>query len=142
MSKNAGFSTADKTWLPMHPDWPTVNVQAQNASRDLSHLQVYRLAAKLRHSDPWRFGSLESKALRRGEMFGFARIHKKKGFLYLANFGNEEHTVNAPMEFEGIPANARVTILSVGFEPETNLNADVQTSEIRVGAKHAIVMTF
>lgn len=71
--KNAGFSSADKTWLPMNPSWSAVNVEAQANATELTHLTVYKEAAKLRHSDIWRYGSLESKALRAGTVFGFAR---------------------------------------------------------------------
>jgi alpha-glucosidase len=45
-SANAGFSPAEP-WLPLHPDWPTRNVAAQEADpRSMFHL--YRTLLKLR----------------------------------------------------------------------------------------------
>lgn len=71
--KNAGFSTSNKTWLPMHEDWTTVNVKLQKEGQGLTHLKVYQEVAKLRHTDIWRYGALESKAIMDGALFGFTR---------------------------------------------------------------------
>ena len=32
--KNAGFSRADKTWLPVHPDYKTHNIKVGNFLRE------------------------------------------------------------------------------------------------------------
>ncbi|XP_053660688.1 maltase A1-like [Anopheles marshallii] len=40
-TKNAGFSTADHTWLPVSPNYTEVNVEKQ-LTAERSHLRVYR----------------------------------------------------------------------------------------------------
>lgn len=47
--KNAGFSTADQTWLPLAADYETVNVAVEN-STSTSHLKIYKSLVELRKS--------------------------------------------------------------------------------------------
>lgn len=53
-----GFSTANKTWLPIHPNYKQVNVKAEQAAAR-SHLKVYKDLVQLRKT---------SKTLQRGEL--------------------------------------------------------------------------
>lgn len=46
-SKNAGFSTAEQTWLPVNPDFPDINVDAQ-MNQPLSPLDIYAKAIQIR----------------------------------------------------------------------------------------------
>jgi len=50
-SKNAGFSTADKTWLPVAPNYKTVNVQVEEPAPN-SLLNWYKKLIKLRATNP------------------------------------------------------------------------------------------
>jgi alpha-glucosidase len=57
-SPNAGFSSAEP-WLPLHQDWPTRNVAAQQADPG-SMLSLYRALLRLRRAEPaLSIGSLE-----------------------------------------------------------------------------------
>lgn len=69
-----GFSTADKTWLPVNPNYLTLNVEAQKTTNGDSHLKVYKRISALRKTDIWRFGSLEAQALQDGAAFGYSRF--------------------------------------------------------------------
>jgi hypothetical protein len=40
-AKQAGFSDADKTWLPVNKNYVTVNVETQDEN-PFSHLQTYK----------------------------------------------------------------------------------------------------
>ncbi|CAL8133725.1 unnamed protein product [Orchesella dallaii] len=140
--QNAGFSTANKTWLPMHPDYPEVNVEAQKNSTENSHLKVYQLLSALRQTDVWRYGSLESQAPENGSLFGFSRIYNGKGFICLFNFVDEIQTINVPQVFENIPQNATVYSTSVGFQPETAVGTTIGTDNVVIGARHSIILEF
>ena len=50
-SKNAGFSTADETWLPVAPNYKTVNVQVEDAASD-SLLNWYKQLIQMRATNP------------------------------------------------------------------------------------------
>jgi alpha-glucosidase len=50
-SQNAGFSPADRTWLPLHPDYPVRNMAAQEADPD-SLYNFYRRLIQLRRECP------------------------------------------------------------------------------------------
>jgi alpha-glucosidase len=49
-TKNGGFSSADKTWLPVNDNYNTVNVKAQQG-REKSHLEIYKSLMKLRKNE-------------------------------------------------------------------------------------------
>ena len=57
-SKDAGFSTAAATWLPVPPDYTTINVQAEEADPN-SLLDWYKKLIELRRTNP---------ALRNGQL--------------------------------------------------------------------------
>ncbi len=88
--KNAGFSDAEETWLPVSPDYSTRNVEAQLQDPH-SFLSLYRRLLKMRR---------ESMALRRGlyvpqeseseEVFGFMRQHQDERLITAINFSGEE----------------------------------------------------
>jgi hypothetical protein len=67
-----GFSSAEKTWLPINPNYETLNVLAQSGTGE-SHLATFKAVSKLRKTDAWRYGSLETKAPDSGAVFGFSR---------------------------------------------------------------------
>lgn len=60
--KNAGFSTADKTWLPVANNYKTINVQKEESS-GRSHLTVYRSLHDLRKENPIKYGQMKYVAL-------------------------------------------------------------------------------
>ncbi|CAL8089651.1 unnamed protein product [Orchesella dallaii] len=139
---NAGFSTANKTWLPVHPNHKQLNVEAQKNTTGESHLKVYKRLSDLRKTEAWQFGGLEAKTTNDGEIYGYSRIFNNQGFLFLGSFSNQTVTVNATQEFEGIPSTATVYTTNVGFEPETAIGSSISTSSIVVGAKHSIIVAF
>lgn len=51
-SKNAGFSTADKTWLPVNPNYQDINVQAALDNLE-SIFYTYQKLIKLRKENEW-----------------------------------------------------------------------------------------
>lgn len=68
---HAGFSTAERTWLPVHANHLTRNLQAQKeASR--STFKLYQHLIQLRKDDIFRLGDFRSAAFGT-ELFGFVR---------------------------------------------------------------------
>ena len=93
-SPNAGFSAAGvKTWLPISPDFKTVNVESENAD-PLSHLAFYRNLSLLRQSSPaWRYPNYQS-VLADDDIYAFLRFHQADAHAYLvtANLGSANIT--------------------------------------------------
>lgn len=74
----AGFTTGNKTWLPINPNHKEVNVENQKNAPGESHYKVYKKLSDLRKSDAWKWGSLESQALEGGKVYAFSRYKIRK----------------------------------------------------------------
>lgn len=68
-----GFSTADKTWLPVADGYETLNAEVQIASQR-SHLKVYQALADLRQDKVFRYGRYDSLAMNQ-DVFVFRRYN-------------------------------------------------------------------
>ena len=64
------YLDADLTWLPMNPNYVTVNVEAQKQSEE-SHLKLYKNLVQLRKMDSIRYGVTET--LVQEPIFAFSR---------------------------------------------------------------------
>ncbi len=96
-SSHAGFCAPDvEPWLPLTPDSPHRNVEAQSQD-PTSMLSLFRALARLRRAEP---------ALHRGHyqaveavhhpapVFAYLREHGTERFLVVLNFGAEEHLLD------------------------------------------------
>jgi alpha-glucosidase len=91
-STSAGFSSNPKTWLPVSPDYQTVNAAAQLKSENNTHLKVFVQLAALRESLEVQFGTYQSFVV--NEVFV---IHRKLGdssVLTVANLGAARETID------------------------------------------------
>jgi alpha-glucosidase len=92
-SKNAGFSTADKTWLPMHPNYANNNLKLQQEALK-SHYKFYQQLAELRQSDIFVYGEFRSRVLSDKVLGYYRELDSKDIYGVLINFSNETVTVN------------------------------------------------
>ncbi|KAL4712845.1 hypothetical protein ACJJTC_011915 [Scirpophaga incertulas] len=90
--KNAGFSTAHKTWLPVANGYKNINVDSQRSAAR-SHYKVYRTLTKLRSRTAFREGRYESHALH-PDVFAFKRWYKHDTYIVVMNFGKTYRIVN------------------------------------------------
>jgi glycosidase len=87
---NAGFSSAPKTWLPVHENYPTINVEKQQAESD-SLLNIVRTLLKLRQQEKClQEGSLELLDHLPSGVLGYTRILEGKKVIALLNFEDQE----------------------------------------------------
>ncbi|SOB87222.1 oligo-1,6-glucosidase/alpha-glucosidase [Sphingomonas guangdongensis] len=109
-SPNAGFSTGEP-WLPLHDDWRTRNVAAQQDDSP-SMLTLYRRLLALRGAEP---------ALALGDM---ALLDAPEGVLaYRRRHGGRELTVllNLTAENLTVPWGGKVLISTLNGEPEPGM---------------------
>lgn len=94
-SENAGFSSAQDTWLPVQEDFTSVNV-SQSFQDEGSLLNLYKELLSLRkiHSE-LHDGQLEliSSDKLPEDVFGYHRVHDQKKILILFNFSTEEKSI-------------------------------------------------
>lgn len=97
-SKNAGFSTATKTWLPVGPDEKVRNVKTE-AADSASLLNTYKGLLQLRDTtEVFKNGSIafpinnfETK-----KVLAYARINASGGYHVFINFSNKPQFIPAP----------------------------------------------
>ena len=89
-TRNAGFSTAKKTWLPAHENYREVNVAAQDKDEG-SLLNTIRALMAIRHTHPsLQEGSLELLENLPNGVLGYARSFNKDKLIVLLNFDEKE----------------------------------------------------
>jgi len=141
-STGAGFSTSNKTWLPINKNYQTVNVATQEAAAE-SHLKVYKDIMRLRNSNVWRYGDYESRALNQDRVVAFSRIASRdvdtRSFLVLVNFSDDTVTVDATV-FKNVPAVGFVYTRSVGFQGSGNVGSSIGLTAVQLGPRNSIII--
>ncbi|XP_028034157.1 maltase A1-like [Bombyx mandarina] len=108
--KNAGFSTGDKTWLPVAEGYETLNVEIQK-STSRSHLNVYKQLTRLRNEPVFRYGRFESVALN-PDIFAFKRWHDGEIYVTVINLKNRDHTIDLTY-FENVVGHLEVVLTDI-----------------------------
>ncbi|KAJ8726607.1 hypothetical protein PYW07_001305 [Mythimna separata] len=108
--KNAGFSTADKTWLPVAEGYETLNVEVQTAA-ERSHLKVYQALAALRQEKVFRYGRYDSLALNE-DVFVFRRWYNGEIYLVLVNMHDDDYVIDLTY-FENVVGDVSVVLRSI-----------------------------
>lgn len=103
-SRNAGFSTSEKTWLPVPPNYRTRNVAAQEKDPN-SILNFYKKLIRLRRSQPaLRDGSYE--ALNHDDPHVLSWLRKNPGtgdsVIVALNMSNQLRTISFDLNPHGI----------------------------------------
>lgn len=89
-TRNAGFSSAEKTWLRVHENYHRINVEAESKD-DSSLLNTIRALMKIRNQEPaFQEGSLELLTDLPENVLGYARTLDGTRFIVLLNFDEKE----------------------------------------------------
>ncbi|XP_039484729.1 maltase 2-like isoform X2 [Drosophila santomea] len=114
---NAGFSTATKTWLPVHPNYLELNLEAQKAA-NRSHYQVYKDLLELRKSGIMRVGRFNIEPLSRW-VFAFKRSYTNfESIITVINVNDQEQLVDLS-EFLSQPKKLVVEVAGVYSKYQT-----------------------
>uniref|UniRef100_A0A336M556 CSON009180 protein n=1 Tax=Culicoides sonorensis TaxID=179676 RepID=A0A336M556_CULSO len=114
--KNAGFSTAEKTWLPVGPDYETVNVKNQWVA-EKSHLKIFKELIrfhKLMKESSFKFSS--DKNMDQNILIYMRKLSDVLTYVIAINFENKSVALNLYDHFSksDIPSKFRVEIISLG----------------------------
>jgi alpha-glucosidase len=92
-TKNAGFSSADRTWLPVNPNYVDLNLQAEKSAAK-SHFKFYQKLMELRKLDTFQYGDLKIIALNQN-VFAIVRdLLDRESYVVLVNLGPNSETVS------------------------------------------------
>jgi alpha-glucosidase len=101
-SKNAGFSTGNKTWLPVGENYKQVNVKAQEAAEN-SHLKIFRKLTKIRKEPRFKNGTFTSTLSNSNNVYSYKRENGNDFAVIVLNFGSHEENVNIKALFDNLP---------------------------------------
>jgi glycosidase len=95
---NAGFSTGESTWLPVNENYPTLNVEVQQAA-EASHLTVYKTLVQLREEEVLQIGSfIIPEEVNNDDLLTFVRMSETDpdaiGYAVLVNFSGADSEVD------------------------------------------------
>jgi len=92
-TKNAGFSSAEKTWLPVHGNYKEINVEEEYKDAN-SLLNTIRALMKIRNEETsLQEGTLEILDGLPNGVFGYSRNIGKEKISVLLNFDNLEKKI-------------------------------------------------
>ncbi|XP_030383381.1 maltase 2-like isoform X2 [Scaptodrosophila lebanonensis] len=120
---NAGFSSAEHTWLPVHPNYLELNLAKQQEATK-SHYKVYKALVELRKSVVLRRGRFTIEPLSRA-VFAFKRTLKEYNTLItIINVSAEPQLVDLS-EFVDRPQKLVVEVAGAdsSYEPGTSFLA-------------------
>ncbi|XP_045513185.1 maltase A1-like [Pieris brassicae] len=133
---NAGFSTADKTWLPVADGYQNLNVEVQSNSLGRSHVKVYKELARLRTEPSFRFGRYESVAFN-SDVLAFRRWYNGDIYIVVVNFRDEQHNIDFTY-FEGVSGHLETVISSI---QSPRIQGDViEANNASIGGSEALVL--
>nr|QOL02376.1 alpha amylase-like protein [Rondotia menciana] len=133
--KNAGFSTGDKTWLPVADGYETLNVAAQK-STTRSHLNVYKQLTNLRRKPVFQHGRLESVAFN-SDIYAFKRWHGGEIYVIVINLKNRIHSIDLTY-FENVVGRLQVVLTDV--RSQKSVGDFLDANKVKIIAYESLVL--
>lgn len=135
-TKNAGFSSAAKTWLPVNPNYVDLNLEAQKKA-ETSHFKFYQRLMELRRHKTFQNGNLKVQALSR-YVFAFTReLRDSDTFVVVINLGsNVEHVSLKP--FKTLRDKLKVVAVAPGSQYHEGI--EVVTDALSMGPNDAVIL--
>ncbi|XP_022229693.2 maltase A1 [Drosophila obscura] len=136
---NAGFSTAQKTWLPLASDYATVNVETES-SADRSHLKIYKALVELRKtSTALQKGSTKYGVLKENVFVVKRYLSGTETIVYVANLASKGITVDLSEFDKTLPTHLNLLIRSL--QSSKKENALFEVYELSLAAGEALVLS-
>ena len=111
--KNAGFSTADSTWIPVESNYLTVNVETEEKDQN-SLLHWHKSLIALRRTNPvFRLGDQKTFSAGNDNIVAYTRNAGAKQIIVVTNFSGTAQEVNL-----GTLAVKKVRTVQANFTPD------------------------
>ncbi|KAL5287696.1 Mal-A1.2 family protein [Megaselia abdita] len=127
----SGFSTANKTWLPVYENYKNENVFSQLLAKK-SHLKVFMTLTEIRKNASFQKGSFEKSVADNVLVY---KREQDEAYVVILNFNDEPKTVNIKEIFPAISNQVKVVTSSVQSEQREGnvINSDAVFVEGNVG---------
>ncbi|XP_065220132.1 maltase A2-like [Planococcus citri] len=109
-SRNAGFSSGEKTWLSVNPNYWNINVQNQRTYEN-SSLNYFKDLMALRKTNAIKYGNLRFHIMS-DWVLAFTRTHKKTSYIVIMNLGTDTLPIDWLDEIDYLPGNLTVVASS------------------------------
>lgn len=117
-SKNAGFSDADETWLPVSEKFLKTNLADENMDGVRSHYHVYQNLVKFRQMEAFSSGKFEIRAISDNTLAFVRFLVDGDAYVSVFNLGDEEENINLSEIFKLKPS-VQVLMTSVNSKHDT-----------------------
>ncbi|XP_063839052.1 maltase 2-like [Ostrinia nubilalis] len=135
-SLNAGFSTANRTWLPVAEDYPELNLRKQKYD-ERSHYKVYQALTALRKEKTLSHGEYIIRPLSSRSFYLVRSLRTYDTLVLLFNVGEESDTIDLTrVLYLQLPATVYVS--SIHSTRETG--HVIESNELTLSAGEAIVL--
>uniref|UniRef100_A0A2S2R4X4 alpha-glucosidase n=1 Tax=Sipha flava TaxID=143950 RepID=A0A2S2R4X4_9HEMI len=115
----AGFSNKTKTWLPVNPNYVTLNVETQSIPTTRSHLNIFKQLVELRKLDVFRTGNVKLYEVSK-YVLAFSRSNNIfKSYFVVINMGSEMENINLRKFQFFLPYKMTVKVASITAEQFT-----------------------
>ncbi|GAB1869739.1 alpha-glucosidase [Camponotus japonicus] len=136
-TKNAGFSKANHTWLPVHGNYIELNLAKQKIANE-SHYKIYTSLIKMRQREAaLQQGNLTTLVQNNGQVLIVIRQYNEQSIVLLINF-NDKIAQIVNLTGQGLANELVVEVVTIGslIKKGTTVN----TKEINLPAKAALVL--
>lgn len=138
--RNAGFSNANRTWLPTGPDYRKNNVELQRSQRG-SHLNIFKKLMQLRKQDILMYGDYDSVLINEDVLAIKRELKNNRTLVAVLNLGFSEQMVKLSLITQWqIPQVMEVATASVNagmFERQP-----IYTDEVYVAAGVGVLLDY
>lgn len=107
---NAGFTSGNSPWLPLHPSYGENNLQAQ-MNANASHYKLYKELLALRKNETFINGDFNLATLN-DNVLSFSRSLDEISFIIVINLGDKEETVDASVSLKIPSENSQIKVVS------------------------------
>ncbi|XP_055838561.1 maltase A1-like [Episyrphus balteatus] len=137
-NKNAGFSTAEKTWLPLAAGYETTNVEVERKATR-SHLNIYKALVNLRKTSKLlQNGNYRFKALSAGVFILERSLTTGEKLVFLANVGSSPSTINIRDYDVTLPETVKTSIINLSSTKGEGVT--LSAGNIELSAYEALIL--
>ncbi|WP_054954826.1 glycoside hydrolase family 13 protein [Paenibacillus dakarensis] len=128
-SKNAGFSTSDKTWMKVNRNYDQINVASQQHEASVLHYykQLIALRREGKYSETIVYGAFLPAETDREELFVYQRVLGDRKLLIVINFSNQDRSYPVDREFHNVVLS---NYAEIGLNAQHELNLKPYASVI------------